>query len=278
MTEEDYFKDLDRLWLEYFANEWASKLNGVKRVTLHSAKRGKYLIIFLLEGDAPVELDFNLTEDRKTCNPRDCRMPTCEFCYSRKYEACEEVMRDIIFKTFIGDDFRKVYKIDAPPNFIDDWEACPVYDKESVESRRALLEAVGVGPHSMQLYPLHSQEKPQTEIFESPSKRGQKGGKASKIKPPILQATINFLKKRPDRMRQSANAICRAFIKEHSDAKDIEIDNKDYSIYFADERIYYKFFAKDSTIEKSISLGTFKQTYIPRAKKELASRQTWASS
>ncbi len=101
---------------------------------------------------------------------------------------------------------------------------------------------------------------------EDLSKKGQKGGKVPKIKQPILQATIIFLKEKPGRVQQSAKLICEAFTKAYKEEKGIKVNGKDYDVYYNQGRIYCKVYLKNETIEKSITLNTFKNNYISKAK------------
>lgn len=94
----------------------------------------------------------------------------------------------------------------------------------------------------------------------------------SRIKKPILEATIKFIKEKPDRMKESAEKICNAFIrKHHGEEKEINVivDGIDSDVYYDEKVICYKSFLKKETIGKSITLNTFKNTYIPLAKKEI---------
>lgn len=116
-----------------------------------------------------------------------------------------------------------------------------------------------------------------TETYNniSPSEMGQKGGKASKIKKPILQAISEFLTEKPKRMEQSTEEICSNFLKAYKGkdkGKEVKIDNQDYDVFYDNKKIYYKLFNDRNTSEKSITLNTFKNTYIPRAKKEIQSK------
>jgi hypothetical protein len=104
---------------------------------------------------------------------------------------------------------------------------------------------------------------------ENLSKMGQKGGKASKIKQPILDAIIQYLSGKPDRLQQSANTICKGFTSAHKEPKAIEVNGVDYDVYFEKGKIYSKAFLKNKTIETSINLNTFKNGYISEAKKRL---------
>ena len=105
-------------------------------------------------------------------------------------------------------------------------------------------------------------------------KRSQRAGRASKIKQPILQAIIQFLKEKPDRQQQSARVICNAFLKAYKESnshKEIKINNKDYDVYYDRGKIYYKAYLINKTIEDSITLNTFRNTYISKAKEKIKS-------
>lgn len=107
---------------------------------------------------------------------------------------------------------------------------------------------------------------------EDLSKIGRKGGKASKIKQPILEAIIQFLYEKPTRQQQSAIAICKGFTSTYKESKAIEVSGVDYDVYFEKGKIYCKAFLKNTTIEKSISLNTFRNRYISEAKRKIKSQ------
>lgn len=105
-------------------------------------------------------------------------------------------------------------------------------------------------------------------LREDLSEKGRKGGKASKIKQPILEVTILFIKEKPERRQQSAEIICQAFKKAYNEQnrKEINVKSLDYDVYHYKGRVYCKVFHNNKTIEESISLNTFKNTYIAKAK------------
>ncbi len=109
---------------------------------------------------------------------------------------------------------------------------------------------------------------------EDLSKKGQKGGKVPKIIQPILQATIQFIDEKPGRLEQAAKTICEAFARKYdkNNHADIKVSGVDYDVFFEKGKIYYKAFLHKETTEKSITLNTFRNTYISRAKKEIKSK------
>jgi len=153
MTDDNQFQELYLSWLKHFAGEWASKLEGVKQITLHdSTKKYEYLIIFWLDGDMP-----------DTDPPSDIYHYHLSLFFKDDDSPRMEVMRDIIFKNFIDSEtIYKAYKngippIDfnkkahyepneIPPDYMIEWEAFPLYDGENIPDN------LGVGPHSMLLY------------------------------------------------------------------------------------------------------------------------------
>jgi NAD-dependent DNA ligase len=105
---------------------------------------------------------------------------------------------------------------------------------------------------------------------EALSKIGSKGGQVSKIKQPILQALVQFLKANPNRIRKSAKAICTSFINAVGKGIAIKVDGKDYEVNYADGEIYYaKSRGNGKLKETSIKSSTFKKTYVALAKKEI---------
>lgn len=112
-------------------------------------------------------------------------------------------------------------------------------------------------------------------LREDQSKKGQKGGSASKINKPILQATIQFIKEQPVRMKESAEKICDDFKRKNrseDNAINIIIDNVENDVYYDSKKIYCKSFFNNKTLEESISLNTFRNNYISKAKKEIISQ------
>ncbi|MEN6373553.1 MAG: hypothetical protein ABFD75_02070 [Smithella sp.] len=109
------------------------------------------------------------------------------------------------------------------------------------------------------------------------SENGQKGGKASKINKPILEATIQFLKEKPERLENSADTIFKAFKKKYSSEEkqcEIIMDGVDYGIYYTDSEIHSKAYKKKDTPLKTITLNTFKSIYISKAKKQIKASQS----
>lgn len=107
---------------------------------------------------------------------------------------------------------------------------------------------------------------------DDPVKNGQKGGAAKKIKEPILQAVVEFLKEKPRRLKESALKVCDAFTKAHNKedhAVTVKIDHVEHDVFYEAGRIYYKKFLKTKTPNDSIALSTFRNTYISRAKKKI---------
>jgi len=183
MSEEVYFKEkLDLSWLSKFAEKWASKLDGVEQITLYDSERSDYLLIFRLTGDPPEHrLTYKaamiawlneittLPEDEKKITSTD---KLREWFDENQHQYIDnprmEVMRSIIFKAFIDSEtIHKAYKKGIPlrdyskyrydekdpvtPEYIDQWEACPIYAKENIPTY--------AGPHSWQLYPSIEEQK-----------------------------------------------------------------------------------------------------------------------
>jgi len=107
---------------------------------------------------------------------------------------------------------------------------------------------------------------------EDLSKKGQKGGKASKIKQAILQAVVQFLQEKPSRQQDSAAAILNAFKKKFSSSTktaDVISNGADCTVYHYANRVYCKTIHGNGNVETSISASTFKNKYVSRAKKEI---------
>ena len=110
----------------------------------------------------------------------------------------------------------------------------------------------------------------------------KKGGGESNIYKAILEATIQFIKEKPDRIAEPAEKICNAFKRRYhtkSNAKNVILNDVDMEVYYESKKIYQasiksiggKKGKREETHENSITLNTFKNNYIARAKKEIKS-------
>jgi hypothetical protein len=161
--------------------------------------------------------------------------------------------------------FRAVYKDNNPlEGYQCEWFFYPVWEDENIPT---YLSAA-----SWQLYPQETdQAEPDSPTIDRKTfvKMGQKGGCKSKIKKPILQAIILFLKEKKSRLKDPVAKVCKDFKYSHTEAKQMDVSSIDYDVYYNQGRIYCKAFMNGKTVDDSISLNTFKKTYIPRAKKEI---------
>ena len=259
MTEDNQFPQLNRSGLISFVTEVTKVYEGVKRITLHHGKNGaRYVLLFWLDGEP---------------TPR-AEIPNWNQSPQEWPEDNIEVSREkaIIWKEPIEwDSFAEVYQSGTKPsNYSDEWLWFPIFDGEDVPSFASteyweVFSDRDTSKQEMEACP------PSSDYHKN---IGKKGGRASKIKQPILQATIQFINEKSGRLNNSAQHICDAFTKKYREKQTVmtlNLDGKDWDVYYYAERIYCKGYFDNKTIEDSISLNTFQNDYISKAKKEIQS-------
>jgi len=103
-------------------------------------------------------------------------------------------------------------------------------------------------------------------------KIGKKGGKKSKINRPILDALTKYMEESPKIHGLTNGHIAKNFCKKYKEdnAMIVTVDDREWEIYCAGEHIYSSLYTshgrKPQNIEKSITLNTFRNNYIPTAK------------
>lgn len=102
-----------------------------------------------------------------------------------------------------------------------------------------------------------------------------KGGRASKINKPIMEAIKEFIRQKQT-IKEGACIIARKFKNKYKDSDrscTITIDSKEYEIYCDGNKIVSSCSSsnRDKYHGKSIEYSTFLSRYIPEAKKELES-------
>jgi len=128
-------------------------------------------------------------------------------------------------------------------------------------------------------------EQNHPEIFDLPQgnppenmvEKGRKGGLKSKKNQPILQATIKFIREKPDRLQKSAEKIYKALKRKYPSEEEqyeIIIDGVDYGVYCRDNEICAKTYKNKEAPVKTITSNTFKNEYISDAKEAVKSRKS----
>lgn len=102
-----------------------------------------------------------------------------------------------------------------------------------------------------------------------------KGGRASKINRPIMEAAKHFISNRSTRIEESANTIATNFKRTHNSSypSEIKIDSNMYEIYCDGNKVCSSCNTdkRNKYHDKSISFSTFSAKYIPEAKRDLKS-------
>jgi len=101
---------------------------------------------------------------------------------------------------------------------------------------------------------------------------GQKGGKQSKIKKPILEAAMKFISENPKTKKKSNREIANSFCRKHNENESmtVTIDGVKWDVFASGDLIFSRLGEHGNKIsdnkDKSITYTTFHNTYIPRAK------------